>query len=101
MIMYSTDFAGTSDVVYHQVENQAYRVFIRSARHENFSDLSLQFGLSIGSIMGFVGSIDGQRMETILNRYLVAFFDKHLMGIARPLLDGPDPKYPEVDFQSR
>jgi hypothetical protein len=38
---------------------------------------------------------------TILNRCLVAFFDKHVMGIASPLLDGPDPNYPEVDFQSR
>ena len=30
-----------------------------------------------------------------------AFFDKHLKGLAAPLLDGPSPDYPEVAFKSR
>lgn len=100
MIMYSNDNVGAADIMYNHVENQAYRVFIKGTRHGNFSDKSLGLLGPLGGIL-FVGPIDGQRMETILNRYLVAFFDKHLMGIASPLLDGPDPKYPEVDFQRR
>jgi hypothetical protein len=32
---------------------------------------------------------------------LLAFFDKHLKGLATPLLDGPSPDYPEVVFMSR
>jgi len=100
MIMYSSENVGDADIRYNHVANQAYRLLIKGAKHQNFTDKSL--GL-VGPFLGpfFVGPIDGQRMETIMNRYLVAFFDKHLMGIASPLLDGPDPKYPEVDFQKR
>jgi hypothetical protein len=32
---------------------------------------------------------------------LLAFFDKHLKGLATRLLDGPSPDYPEVVFMSR
>jgi hypothetical protein len=40
-------------------------------------------------------------MTTIQNVYSLAFFDKHLKGLAVPLLDGPSPDYPEVVFRSR
>jgi hypothetical protein len=40
-------------------------------------------------------------MTTIQNVYTLAFFDKHLKGLAAPLLDGPSPDYPEVVFASR
>lgn len=36
-----------------------------------------------------------------MNVYSLAFFDKHLKGLATPLLDGPSPDYPEVVFMSR
>lgn len=102
MIMYSNDLVGIDDFLYSQVENQVYRVFIKGTKHFSYSDYSIDWpGSPVGAILGKVGPIDGQRMETILNSYLVAFFDKHLMGIASPLLDGPDPNYPEVDFQKR
>jgi predicted dienelactone hydrolase len=101
MILYSSDGIGGNDFMYNQVENQAYRVFIQGTRHNNFTDASIELGAPVGGILGLVGPIDGQHMETILSHYLVAFFDKHLMGIASPLLDAPDPAYPEVDFQKR
>ena len=33
--------------------------------------------------------------------HTLAFFDKHLKGLAAPLLDGSSPDYPEVVFRSR
>jgi hypothetical protein len=40
-------------------------------------------------------------MAEIQNVYVLTFFDKHLRGMAAPLLDGPSPDYPEVVFRSR
>ena len=47
------------------------------------------------------GPIDSQRMERILNDYVLAFFDEHVKGTDAPLLDGPSPEHPEVAFESR
>ena len=47
-----------------------------------------------------IGPIDGYRMVKIINDYTLAFFDKHLKGEMSPLLDGPSPDYPDVEFQS-
>lgn len=101
MMMYSEDNVASNDFMVNQVKSQAYRVFIKGSRHQNYTDAGLELGAPIGHMVGYVGTIDGQRMELILNSYLVAFFDKHLKGIPSPLLDGPNPAYPEVDFQSR
>ena len=49
----------------------------------------------------FMGPIDAQRAITIIRDYTLAFFDKHLKNIDSPLLDGPSPDYPKVDFESR
>jgi hypothetical protein len=40
-------------------------------------------------------------MVEIINTYVLAFFDKHLRGETVPLLDGPSPDYPDVEFQLR
>ncbi|MFC5826110.1 hypothetical protein [Nonomuraea insulae] len=36
----------------------------------------------------------------IITSYVGAFFDQHLHGEHRPLLDGPSPANPEVAFQN-
>jgi hypothetical protein len=36
----------------------------------------------------------------IVRRYVTAFFDQHLRHIPQPLLDGPSPAYPEMQFRS-
>jgi hypothetical protein len=45
-------------------------------------------------------AIEGGRMISIQNVYSLAFFDKHLKGLASPLLDGPSAEFPEVIFTS-
>jgi len=84
---------------YQRAEGSAYQMKIRGARHTNFGDPSLYGGLLEG--FGEGGTIDGKRMAEIQNVYALAFFDKHLRGMAAPLLDGPSPDYPEVVFRSR
>ncbi|MFJ9588266.1 alpha/beta hydrolase family protein [Streptomyces acidicola] len=42
--------------------------------------------------------LSGDRSQQITRRYVAAFFDLHLKGVGRPLLDGPSPEYPEVVF---
>lgn len=60
--------------------------------HMSFSDyapLAKRFGLPLAAL-------DGDRTDEIVRVYVAAFFDTHLRGTARPVLDGADPDYPEV-----
>ncbi|MFJ8660058.1 alpha/beta hydrolase family protein [Streptomyces sp. NPDC093795] len=41
------------------------------------------------------------RAVAVTRTYVAAFFDQHLRGLPRPLLDGPSPTNPEVHFQHR
>ncbi|MFD6437171.1 alpha/beta hydrolase family protein [Streptomyces venezuelae] len=45
--------------------------------------------------------LSGERSEQITRAYIGAFYEQHLRGIPKPLLDGPTPGNPEVDFQRR
>lgn len=49
--------------------------------------------------LGMKGPLAGKRVVEINNRYLAAFFEKHLRGRAEALLDGPPAEYPEVSFE--
>jgi len=88
-----------NDLFYKRTESSAYQIKIRGARHASFGDLSLWGGLFESFAEG--ATIDGERMTQTQNVYTLAFFDKHLKGLAAPLLDGPSPGYPEVVFKSR
>ncbi|MFJ4770237.1 alpha/beta hydrolase family protein [Streptomyces uncialis] len=46
-------------------------------------------------------ALPGKRSAEITRGYVTAFFDRHLRGIARPVLDGPTPDNPEVVFHQR
>ncbi|QGV79969.1 alpha/beta hydrolase family protein [Streptomyces ficellus] len=45
--------------------------------------------------------LSGKRSQEITRAYVTAFFDQHLKGLDRKLLDGPAPEHPEVVFQSK
>ncbi|UYM04581.1 alpha/beta hydrolase family protein [Solicola gregarius] len=43
------------------------------------------------------GPISGRRSMDLTRTYVNAFFDEHLRGRDRPVLDGPSPQWPEVN----
>jgi hypothetical protein len=69
----------------------AYYVAVKGTRHFNYSDFSL-FSPD-NQKAGILGSIDGARMERIMNDYVLACFDKYLRGKDSPLLKAPWAKY--------
>ncbi len=97
MFMKNEDRAHRMRAALGAVENTVYGIIIHGTMHLNFADLVLY-----SPVLKFTtsfGPIDGYRMVEILNAYTVAFFDKYFKGEMSPLLDGPSPDYPEVEFQ--
>ena len=88
-----------NDLFYKRADSDAYQTKIRGARHASFVDWML-YGWLIQSVND-APAIEAGRMIDIQNVYSLAFFDKHLKGLAAPLLDGPSPDFPEVVFRSR
>lgn len=93
---------GLNDPVYERATGPAYSVNVEGSTHFNYTDFSM---LSpVFRRMGFLGKIDGARMERIMNHYLVAFFDTHLKtggGESSAFLDSSSAVYPEVRLSSR
>jgi predicted dienelactone hydrolase len=61
--------------------------------------LSLCDAAVIGPWVGVpLQPIPGERVVEIVRTYVAAFADEHLRHRHQPLLDGPSPRFPEVDF---
>jgi len=86
--------------LYDRLRNGGYQLTIRGTAHFNFSDYAVLYE-PIVKLIGGLGPIDGQRGLQITSDYLNAFFAKYLKGADSPLLTGPSPEYPEVQFRSR
>ena len=86
-----------NDCFYQHVENAAYSLVIGGTAHETFSDMPLYFRADL--LRPELKLIKPQRFASILQAYLLAFFDRHLKGIQAPLLNGPSSEYPEVQFE--
>ncbi|WP_369148748.1 alpha/beta hydrolase family protein [Streptomyces sp. R44] len=70
---------------------------VAGAEHFTFSDgpvIQRHFGLP-------QPELPADRAVAVTRTYVAAFFDQHLRGIPRPVLDGPTPANPEVHFQHR
>jgi dienelactone hydrolase len=68
---------------------------VAGAVHASFTDLALladQIGIDTGA------DLPGARSLDITRGYVRAFFDLHLCGSPRALLDQPSPSYPEITF---
>lgn len=61
-----------------------YVLKVDGADHLNFSDAGILPSLRHTG----VGAIDGRRGESIVSRYVLAFFDRHLRGRPEAVLDG-------------
>jgi hypothetical protein len=81
------------------------RAVIQGAAHQTFtSDFAI-----IGSMVPWswllrgmdLGSIPGPRAVSLVDAFVIEFFQKHLQGQLAPLLDGPSDRFPEVQLQRR
>ncbi|MCI0356398.1 MAG: hypothetical protein L0099_15375 [Acidobacteria bacterium] len=88
-----------NEPVFRRAQNDAWYVTVTGSTHFNYSDFSLISPLF--RKLGLLGPIEGQRMEEIMNAYILAFFDQHLAGRESPLLKGASPDYPEVVVRTR
>jgi predicted dienelactone hydrolase len=72
---------------------------IEGSRHGSYSDATFLPGGSeiLRSLVGGA-TIEPERMWRVTSDLLLAFFNTHLNGTPAPLLDGPSPEYPEVQF---
>ncbi|MFD8548355.1 alpha/beta hydrolase family protein [Streptomyces sp. NPDC059649] len=71
---------------------------VRDAGHFTFIDIPV-LGGQLG-VTDPTAPLPGKRSGEITRDYVTAFFDQHLRGLPRPLLDGPSPANPEVLFQN-
>ncbi|HEX6340994.1 alpha/beta hydrolase [Umezawaea sp.] len=70
---------------------------VTGAVHASFTDVGLlaeQLGLDTGA------ALPATRVSAITRAYTGAFFDEHLRGEPRRLLNGPSSRYPELKFCS-
>jgi dienelactone hydrolase len=73
-----------------------YWLSIDRAKHSNFSDYVFSSPLRRYSHSGPIGPTNAAR---IINQYLRAFFDRHLMDIDAPMLDENYPRDRDVRFE--
>lgn len=93
-----TGATGVNRDVYEDAKADAYFLVIDGAKHQNFTDFSIF--ASFDKNKNFLGKIDGTQMEKIMNAYVLAFFNKYLLGKDSDLLDKKLQKFEEVEFFS-
>ncbi len=79
------------------VQNSLGVVLIEGTAHYDFADLPLLSPLA--PQLGLKGPINGKRVVTIVNNYLLSFFEDTLNGGSDTLFTNPSP-YPEVKPRS-
>ncbi|GAA3140264.1 alpha/beta hydrolase family protein [Nonomuraea roseoviolacea] len=68
-------------------------LLVTGAEHASFNDvgvLAAEVGIDTGA------DLPAERGLAITRTYVAAFFDRHLLNTAQPLLDAPSASYPEV-----
>lgn len=80
-------------------------LWTQAAEHNSFTDyeivlpaLAERLTLPDGLRKQMIGTVDPTRFTASRRAYLTAFFDRHLRGLHRPVLDGPTPSHPDVRF---
>ena len=86
---------------FHRAKAPVYLMTIEGSGHLGFSDAALYGRASFFRLVAPVGEIDGKRCQRIVGDYVLAFLARHLRGHDVRLLDGVDPRYPEVELLTR
>ncbi|KKO53689.1 alpha/beta hydrolase family protein [Paenibacillus sp. DMB20] len=71
-------------------------LYIDNTEHLNFTDV--QFISPIFKMMGITGKIAPERVNSVINAYMLDFFDMYLKNQGGILMKGPDSRFPEVKF---
>ncbi|MFF4190064.1 alpha/beta hydrolase family protein [Nonomuraea sp. NPDC001831] len=91
------DPAATWERVWARLTGWKRWLLLTGAAHTSFTDLGVlmdQLGIEDGA------TVPGARALDVTRAYVTAFFDRHLRGQPRPLLDEPSADVPEVKFCS-
>jgi len=96
--MWEVDNQPRLEKLYQGVGADAYHLKFAGVLHRDFGDYPLVTPLS--GLLPERGSLNGERTVQITDAYLLAYFNKYLKGQPSPLLTGPSPDYPEVQFES-
>ena len=95
------DYQAYSDFHYEAAATRGTRDDVQRIRIDGTSHLHLSdMSLMVRFIPGLSSATSGRRIAEVLNRYCLAFFERHLRGVPTSLLDGPSPGFPEVTFQT-
>ncbi len=81
---------------YSHVDPSNHVVTILGADHYDFSDLPALSPLA--PQLGLKGPINGERVQKIINTYVLAFFDQQFRGIPSTLFNGPQSEFPDVRY---
>ncbi|WP_339272430.1 dienelactone hydrolase [Paenibacillus sp. FSL W8-0426] len=71
-------------------------LYIENTEHLNFTDV--QFISPSFNMLGITGKIAPERASSIINAYMLDFFDMYLKNKGGILMKGPDSRFPEVKF---
>jgi predicted dienelactone hydrolase len=93
-----TLFAASWQTVRETAQPGSWLIIVGS-RHGSYSDAPfLPAGAEILESLVGGATIEPERMWRVTSDLLLAFFDRYLNENPAPLLDGPSPVYPEVQF---
>ncbi len=88
-------------IAHESAEAKSYFVSIRGTEHPSFTDYVLSLH-RLRSVSNVLGTIEGERMLSLVNDYVLAFFDEALLNRNETILDGvPSDRYPEVVMLSK
>ncbi|MGV2882554.1 alpha/beta hydrolase family protein [Paenibacillus taichungensis] len=71
-------------------------LYIENTEHLNFTDV--QFISPVFKLLGITGKIAPERANSVINAYMLDFFDMYLKNQGGDLIKGPDSRFPEVKF---
>jgi predicted dienelactone hydrolase len=89
--------ASTGPKLHLALDNSMHQTF--SDFEELISEAGPALGLSSDAIQGAIGTIDPDTAVTDERVYIRAFFDKYLRDRDSHLLDGPSPRFPDIQFE--
>ena len=89
----------TMQAAFKSLRGEGYFVQIPNMFHANLTDLP--YWSPLFPLVGITGTIDRERAHQIINAYSLEFFDLHLKGEQKVLLNEENKNFPEVMFETR